>query len=200
MVSIVPTVDGPKAWAAHSKCNQVLHLPMASVSVCLSKNYWAWEGRLFGTFAHFSAGVSVFMPPCSKYHSEISPVHLIRVSSHIRDCRINASYSLYWDIVMDWGMMQNPVKAAVCAGGIYPIAGTTEADDDEKVHTNCVHAFLRPRLRFGLGISLSILLTDVILRFSWTLRFYHKLFPSADSFVLCTEFLEIVRYVRCAIL
>ena len=98
---------------------------------------------------------------------------------------------------MDWGMMQNPVRAATCVGGVYPSASTMEADDDdEKGHASCIHGFLRPRLRFGLGISVSILLTDVILRFSWTLRFYHKLFPSADTFVLCTQFLEIVRYVQ----
>lgn len=102
---------------------------------------------------------------------------------------INASYSLYWDVVMDWGMMQNPSKAAACVGGIYP---ATEADH-QKPSQSCTHALLRPRLRFGLGISLSILMTDVILRFSWTLRFYHKLFPSADSFVLSTQFLEIIR-------
>lgn len=42
-------------------------------------------------------------------------------------------------------------------------------------------------------MSVLILLTDVVLRFSWVLRFYHKLFPSGDSFVLCTQFLEVFR-------
>jgi hypothetical protein len=38
-----------------------------------------------------------------------------------------------------------------------------------------------------------ILVTDIILRFSWTLRFYVKLFPSDDAFVLFTQFLEVTR-------
>jgi hypothetical protein len=87
---------------------------------------------------------------------------------------------------MDWGMMQNP-KAAACVGGMYPSAEVAPAPQ------NCAHSFLRPRLRFGFMISLVILVTDAILRFSWALRFYHTLFPSADSFVLCTQFLEVFR-------
>ena len=108
---------------------------------------------------------------------------------------INASYSLYWDIIHDWGFVSNPSKAAgaVCVGtSMYQsdgsIAGPNKAPD-------CTPAFFRPKLRFGFMISLVILVTDAILRFSWTLRFYHKLFPSADSFVLCTQFLEVFRYV-----
>ena len=58
---------------------------------------------------------------------------------------------------------------------------------------SCWYLLLRSRLRFGVAISVLILLTDVILRFSWVLRFYHKLFPSGDSFVLCTQFLEVFR-------
>ncbi|CAB9519087.1 Xenotropic and polytropic retrovirus receptor 1 [Seminavis robusta] len=102
---------------------------------------------------------------------------------------INASYSLYWDIVMDWGMMQDPTKVAACAGGVYPVGEGLA----EKPQTDCTHVLLRPRLRFGLGISLTILITDAILRFSWALRFYHALFPSADAFVLFTQFLEVFR-------
>lgn len=98
---------------------------------------------------------------------------------------INASYSLYWDIVMDWGMMHNPKVAAGCVGGIYPEGTTPPAD--------CTHGLLRPRLRFGLLISLLIVVTDSILRFSWTLRFWHAMFPSGDTFVLSSQFLEIVR-------
>ena len=60
-------------------------------------------------------------------------------------------------------------------------------------HHSCWYLLLRNRLRFGVGISVLILLTDVILRFSWVLRFYHRLFPSGDSFVLCTQFLEVFR-------
>ena len=58
---------------------------------------------------------------------------------------------------------------------------------------SCWYSLLRNRLRFGVWMSVLILFTDIVLRFSWTLRFYHKLFPSGDSFVLCTQFLEVVR-------
>jgi hypothetical protein len=100
---------------------------------------------------------------------------------------INALYALYWDIVMDWGMMQNASSASVLCGGrgVYP--------HDQPRPSSCGHAVLRPRLRFGVGVSLLILIADVILRFGWILRFYHKLFPSGDSFVLCTQFLEVFR-------
>jgi hypothetical protein len=42
-------------------------------------------------------------------------------------------------------------------------------------------------------MSAIILVADSVLRFSWMLRFYHNLFPSADSFVLCTQVLEVFR-------
>lgn len=58
---------------------------------------------------------------------------------------------------------------------------------------SCWYSLLRNRLRFGVAMSVLILATDVILRFSWVLRFYHKLFPSGDSFVLCSQFLEVFR-------
>jgi len=99
---------------------------------------------------------------------------------------VNAFYALYWDIVMDWGMMQNPTSAAstMCA-----IPGT-----DSRPPMSCGHALLRNRLRFGFAISVVILVADAVLRFSWVLRFYsHALFPSDDSFVLCTQFLEVFR-------
>jgi hypothetical protein len=104
------------------------------------------------------------------------------------DDRINASYSLYWDIVMDWGMMQSPEKIAQVVGSF----GAFPAESVEKP-ADCTHVLLRPRLRFGLWISLVILVTDVVLRFSWTLRFYHAIFPGGDSFVLFTQFLEVFR-------
>ena len=59
--------------------------------------------------------------------------------------------------------------------------------------SSCWYALLRNRLRFGVLISAAILFTDTCLRFSWVLRFYDKLFPSHDSFVLCTQFLEVLR-------
>lgn len=93
---------------------------------------------------------------------------------------VNALYALAWDVVMDWGMMQNPtaVFGNTCMGDAKP---------------TCGH-ILRPRLRFGVIMSTLILLADAILRFSWLLRFHEKfLFPSKDSFVLCTQFLEVFR-------
>ena len=100
--------------------------------------------------------------------------------------RVNASYALYWDIVMDWGMMQNPsvVMQAACIGGL------VEGQPSPSCHQGC----LRPRLRFGLLMSSIILISDTLLRFSWLLRFV-TWFPNNDSFVLCTQFLEVFRYV-----
>lgn len=100
---------------------------------------------------------------------------------------INALYALYWDVVNDWGMMQNSFSvSALC------MSSTGYTKDLQKPRS-CWHAFLRPRLRFGVAMSALILVADTILRFSWVLRFYHKLFPSNDSFVLCTQFLEVFR-------
>ncbi|KAL7532060.1 hypothetical protein ACHAXR_007255, partial [Thalassiosira sp. AJA248-18] len=100
---------------------------------------------------------------------------------------INSTYSLAWDIIMDWGMMQNP-QAMVpesCSGG-GPISGSKPQ--------SCAHSVLRSRLRFGASSSVGILLIDMILRYSWLLRFWEKdLFPSSDIYILCTQFLEALR-------
>jgi hypothetical protein len=95
---------------------------------------------------------------------------------------INCCYCFLWDVIMDWGMISDP--AALLA--------------DPKRHIRepklCFQNFLRPRLRFGPKISLVILLTNLLLRFAWLLRFWEKrLFPSVDEFVLCTQFLEVFR-------
>ena len=88
---------------------------------------------------------------------------------------INSTYSLAWDIIMDWGMMQN----GLCIGDS---------------HSSCAHAVLRPKLRFGAPTSIGILLIDIILRYSWLLRFWENdLFPNADIYILCTQFLEAIR-------
>jgi hypothetical protein len=99
--------------------------------------------------------------------------------------RINACYALAWDIVMDWGMMSNPTAVIGCLDGVSP--------DDPTKTPSCVHAVLRPRLRFGMLVSTLILVTDVVLRFSWMLRFQERIFPSKDHFVLATQFLEVFR-------
>lgn len=116
---------------------------------------------------------------------------------------VNASYSLYWDIVMDWGMMQNPTAAVktVCGGStaIYSdlSPGSGSSSPSKGVlglqQPACYKGLLRPRLRYGVTISACIFLTDCILRFSWMLRFADHIFPSSDSFVLFTQFLEVFR-------
>ncbi len=93
---------------------------------------------------------------------------------------INSTYSLAWDITMDWGMMQN-----TCAGG---------SIGDAKSHSSCAHSVLRPKLRYGAPTSIGILFIDVVLRYSWVLRFWENdLFPNADTYILCTQFLEAIR-------
>ena len=92
---------------------------------------------------------------------------------------------------MDWGMMKNPSAIVEHTMGHclpVPTSGIS------KKQTGCLEATLRPRLRFGGSMSLVILVIDIILRFSWTLRFYEsKLFTSNDAYILCTEFLEVFR-------
>lgn len=112
-------------------------------------------------------------------------------------------YALYWDIVMDWGMMQNPqaLVAQACTAGSLPLAsvsGPTGLEGSPSRHMlrghRCHHLFLRPRLRYGLTMSALIVLADTLLRFSWLLRFVSdQLFVSQDTFVLCTQFLEVFR-------
>lgn len=93
-------------------------------------------------------------------------------------------------------IMRSPM-GRIPSGAILPlpsssiIPGTSSSSLPSSV--SCWHALLRNRLRFGVGISVLILVTDIILRFSWTLRFYVKLFPSDDAFVLFTQFLEVFR-------
>jgi hypothetical protein len=89
---------------------------------------------------------------------------------------------------MDWGMMQNPTAIVASAAGCAPVPLSSQVEP-----FSCRHGLLRPRLRFGFAMSLLILLADSVLRFSWLLRFVPKAFPSPDAFILCTQFLEVVR-------
>eukprot|EP00578_Thalassiosira_sp_NH16_P021689 CAMPEP_0181088234 /NCGR_PEP_ID=MMETSP1071-20121207/6678_1 /TAXON_ID=35127 /ORGANISM="Thalassiosira sp., Strain NH16" /LENGTH=492 /DNA_ID=CAMNT_0023170137 /DNA_START=58 /DNA_END=1536 /DNA_ORIENTATION=+ len=103
---------------------------------------------------------------------------------------INSTYSLAWDIIMDWGMMQNPqnMMPESCAGSA-PIG-----PGGSKTPQSCAHSVLRPRLRFGASTSITILLIDMVLRYSWMLRFWEKdLFPNMDIYILCTQFMEAIR-------
>ncbi|KAL9188611.1 hypothetical protein ACHAXT_006989 [Thalassiosira profunda] len=105
---------------------------------------------------------------------------------------INSTYSLAWDIIMDWGMMQDPASwngmmPESCAGGAPNAAAGSKPQ-------SCAHTVLRPRLRFGPNTSIAILLIDVALRYSWLLRFWENdLFPNADVYILCTQFMEAIR-------
>lgn len=120
---------------------------------------------------------------------------------------------------MDWGMMQNPTavvsQACIATSNTSASAATTntsssvkfadgtidkESSDHHLMYPHakrmqCHHLVLRPRLRFGLTMSALIVLADVVLRFSWLLRFvsWQHLFVSHDAFVLCTQFLEVFR-------
>lgn len=105
---------------------------------------------------------------------------------------INSTYSLAWDIIMDWGMMQNNphyyFALDTCGGGV---GGSTV---ETKSHSSCAHSVLRPKLRFGAATSIGILIIDVMLRYSWLLRFWENdVFPNADIYILCTQFLEAIR-------
>lgn len=104
---------------------------------------------------------------------------------------INATYSLIWDIVMDWGMLDNP--SAIVGQTMAPCLPLKSAGPDLK-RVHCLDAALRPRLRFGAALTLFVVIIDVCLRFSWTLRFVeHAIFPSNDAYILCTQFLEVFR-------
>ena len=93
---------------------------------------------------------------------------------------VNSLYSFAWDVMMDWGMLTDP----------YSLLTTPDKHSPQTFQHKC----LRPRLRFGLKLSLSILLINFILRFAWLLRFRESdLFNSVDEFVLCSQFLEVVR-------
>lgn len=114
---------------------------------------------------------------------------------------VNATYCLAWDIVMDWGMMQNPNAVMEQAVGqcipsfSNPSSPTSDETPDTKLQVkNCLDMALRPRLRFGTSMTLVVVFLDTFLRFSWSLRFYESaIFPSHDSYILCTEFLEVFR-------
>lgn len=118
---------------------------------------------------------------------------------------INATYCLLWDIIMDWGMMDDPkviVEQTVgqCAGGYGLVPNpankstSSHGNGQQSPQTKCIAGMLRPRLRFGAPLSLVILVIDIILRYSWTLRFYEtRLFASNDAYILCAEFLEVFR-------
>ncbi|EEC48547.1 predicted protein [Phaeodactylum tricornutum CCAP 1055/1] len=127
---------------------------------------------------------SVFPLCLSAYQKTVSAKRALELEPYLIGLVIiNSTYALYWDIVMDWGFFKNP--GAACVGGIYPM--------DQNRPKSCGHAILRPRLRFGVAMSVLILTADTILRFSWLLRFYHTIFPSGDSFAMCTQFLEVFR-------
>lgn len=107
---------------------------------------------------------------------------------------INSTYSLIWDITMDWGMMQNPSAIVERSMGQCAPSMVSANVPVEMRKANCLDVTLRPRLRFGAALTLAVVSLDICLRYSWCLRFYeHILFPSTDAYILCTEFLEVFR-------
>jgi len=148
-------------------------------------------------YQHFANAIkystSIFPLCLSAYQKTIDPIQAQDLEGLlILLLTINACYALYWDIVMDWGMMQNPTAVVASAAGC-ATAPLPSSQHPTKAYSSCRHGLLRPRLRFGFAMSLLILLADSILRFSWLLRFVPKAFPSPDAFILCTQFLEVVR-------
>jgi EXS family len=134
-------------------------------------------------------GSSIFPLLVSAYQKTVSAAASVRLEPLlILLLVINALYALYWDVVMDWGLLQNP--SAVCKATTNSVAVSAATTTSS---LSVCHHLMRPKLRFGIIMSALIVLADSILRFSWTLRFYHALFPSGDSFVLCTQFLEVFR-------
>lgn len=139
----------------------------------------------------------------------------------IGKCKLHYSSVLLTErtmTVMDWGMMQNAASAASYFrssergqtrwntsghSSIYSsatsrlfsgwTAGATVASLWSSGPQSCWNVLLRKRLRYGVQFSVMILLVDTLLRFSWVLRFFHNLFPSNDSFVLLSQFLEVFR-------
>lgn len=131
---------------------------------------------------------SSIVPICfSAYQQTLDPLQAASMEPFLIGLLvINASYALWWDIAMDWGMMQDPTAVAThaCAGGSLP---------EEMQKQTCGQTCMRPTLRFGMFASACIMFVDTVLRFSWLLRFREDLFPSKDVFVLATQILEIFR-------
>ena len=101
---------------------------------------------------------------------------------------INSTYSLAWDIIMDWGMMQKVEIYSIVPQSCAPTV------NQQQQSQSCAHSVLRSRLRYGATASVAILLVDTVLRYSWMLRFWEKdLFPSTDVYILVTQFLEAIR-------
>jgi hypothetical protein len=98
---------------------------------------------------------------------------------------------------MDWGMMNRPSSVldrtiGRCAGSWI---NTKNSDINESTSANSfLRILLRPNLRFGYALSILILFLDIVLRFSWLLRFAEKeMFTNADEYILCSQFLEVFR-------
>lgn len=99
---------------------------------------------------------------------------------------------------MGWGYHANPNAVVEQAVGqcIPSLVGSSSLDNAKPKHSprKFLDTALRPRLRFGTCMTLSIVLLDTCLRFSWTLRFYSgAIFPTNDAYILWTEFMEVFR-------
>ena len=89
---------------------------------------------------------------------------------------------------MDWGMLDNPTAVVgQTLGTCIPAIASPEMKC-----VSCVDVALRPRLCFGTALTLAVVMIDVCLQYSWTLRFIeHAIFPSNDVYILCMEVLVV---------
>eukprot|EP00592_Proboscia_alata_P004610 CAMPEP_0194371904 /NCGR_PEP_ID=MMETSP0174-20130528/20253_1 /TAXON_ID=216777 /ORGANISM="Proboscia alata, Strain PI-D3" /LENGTH=531 /DNA_ID=CAMNT_0039150149 /DNA_START=199 /DNA_END=1794 /DNA_ORIENTATION=+ len=100
---------------------------------------------------------------------------------------VNSFYSFAWDVIMDWGMLENPTS-------VIEEHCMSKSDLIGRPQVGCEKGCLRSKLRFGPAISAVIIVIDGILRFTWILRFYeNELFVGKDEFILCTALVEVVR-------
>jgi len=131
---------------------------------------------------------SLFPICLSAYQKTISEDSADEIENYlIALLTINSMYAYAWDIIMDWGMMQNPTVAI-------SQSCSPNSSLEQKSGQGCAQLVLRPRLRFGGFLSTLILLADGIFRLGWVLRFYeYFLFANHDSYILYTEVLEVFR-------
>jgi len=91
---------------------------------------------------------------------------------------------------MDWGMMS---RSAICnLPWVSPKSDVLE--NSSSAAKSFVRSLLRPNLRFGTGLSVLIVLLDIVLRFSWLLRFVEEeMFTNSDEYILCSQLFEVAR-------
>ena len=111
---------------------------------------------------------------------------------------VNSIYCFSWDILMDWGMGVN--SEWVCYHDLGSGGGSKGEEEGGGVEGVGVgrqfnkRSILRPVLLFGNFWSITAIVLNFILRFSWLLRFYENdLSFTKDQYVLLLQFLEVFR-------